>query len=283
MIKKKLVVMFAAFPFKQADHPEQKLWLLRTSAQCAADERIERVEHWYGDDTPITMVRNRCVLDAIKKGVDVLVMLDNDNVPHKNFFWSTFEFVYAEYDSLPVVVAAPYCGPPPHENVYIFQWESLTSDDPDGAARFTLEQYSRERAALMTGIKPVASAPTGCIMIDMRVFTGFSGHSKMPVGSQLKLPLPWFYYEYTDASHSAKKSTEDIVFSRNLAALFQTAIEEDVLFCNWDAWARHDKIKGVRKPERTIPINIMTSLKRYINQVGDLSAIIEETDLMETD
>ena len=66
------------------------------------------------------------------------------------------------------------------ENVYVFIWRNADSTVPTNGIR--LDQYTREEAAGMAGITPVAALPTGVIMYDMRLFD--------------LLPHPYFQYEY---------------------------------------------------------------------------------------
>lgn len=129
---------------------------------------------------------------------------------------------------MPATVAAPYCGPPPHECVYVFRWAMRQSDSPDPT--FILEMLNREECAFRGGIEEVAALPTGLILYDLRVFD--------------ILPPPWFEYEYQDAPYNTlKASTEDVYQTRNASLLGLPQ------YCAWDCWSGHVKDKIVQKPQ----------------------------------
>ena len=108
------------------------------------------------------------------------ILLDNDNEPDaepdgKPFWDTSFDFMFRR--ERPCIVAAPYCGRPPYENVFMFQIHNH-NNDPHGG--WSLEQYTREQATTMAGIQDVAAIPTGVCLIDMRILD--------------KLTIPWFDY-----------------------------------------------------------------------------------------
>lgn len=244
-MEQKFKVMLARFPGNNSEHPAEVDFCINFTLACAFDQRVSQLEHWRLNDTPVTMSRNRCIREAIARGVDILVMVDSDMgpdmvTPQHSFWVRAFDFIISRYQQAPTVIAAPYCGPPPHENVYVFRWRNYESDHPN--PDFKLDQFSREDAAQRSGIEAVAALPTGLIAIDMRIFTGFQ------VGDEvLKLPLPWFYYEYTDEYQTIKASTEDVAFTRDVHLLFGARGLETV-FVDWDTWAIHFKQKAVVKP-----------------------------------
>jgi hypothetical protein len=129
-------------------------------------------------------------------------------------------------ESAPATIAAPYCGPPPEECVFVFRW----ADRETGAAdpNFRLEMLGREEAALRAGFEEVAALPTGLILYDSRVFR--------------RLPPPWFAYEYGDREETQKATTEDVYQTRNASML---GLPQMVLWCSW---AAHVKPKYVTKP-----------------------------------
>jgi hypothetical protein len=231
----KYTVMLARFPGGYQECPESTEWCMKTILQMRQDPRIENVFSWWRADTPIPMVRNLAVREAIKKGVDYLLMIDSDMAPDcevgvdpdaKPFWPTAFDLALAA--NFPCVIGAPYCGPPPHENVYVFQWTTHESNTPyDNGA---LIQFSRNEAAQRVGIEEVAALPTGLILFDMRAF-------KMLPSNQ-----PYFDYEYTDGWETKKATTEDVFTTRNLSML---GVPQLVL---WDSWAGHVKRKIVGKP-----------------------------------
>lgn len=223
--------MFARFPYGGNESYLSSNWLVHTVLKCKSDRRVSEVFHREYDDTPIPMTRNRACVDAIRNGVDYLVMLDSDMapdlpLPHSKPFWdSSFDFCCKHRDK-PLVIAAPYGGPPPCENVYVFRWDNRESDDPNRIC--SLEQFTRHEAATRGGVEEVAALPTGLMIIDVRALAD--------------MPKPYFDYDYTDENESEKATTEDVFFSRNLSLLRVPQ------YCNWDSWAGHIKRKIVTKP-----------------------------------
>lgn len=250
MQERQFKVMLARFPGGNSEHPAEVDWLINTVLQCYEDKRVSGIRHWHLNDTPVTMSRNRAVKIAIDEGVDILLMVDSDMGPDiispESPFWPrAIDFIAGRWNESPTIIAAPYCGPPPHENVYIFRWRNYQSDHPN--PDYHLSQFSREEAAERTGIEAVAALPTGLIAIDMRIFTGFESGGKI-----LKLPTPWFYYEFKDPEQTEKASTEDVTFTRDAHLLFR-AHGLDAVFVDWDTWAIHYKQKSVGKPAQVNP------------------------------
>lgn len=246
--------------------PPIRKWWGQTVIACHCDPRIG----YNGDvpnfvsvdvsDTPITMTRNLAVDTAKRWGADFLVMIDSDNEPDlylktrpqaKPFFKSSLDFMIERYDKGPHVVFAPYGGPPPHpvkggeENVYVFQYRSFETGADETA--FALSGVSREQACMMRGIQDAAAGPTGCIMYDMRAFD--------------LIEHPYFDYEWTDAKHTAKGSTEDVYNTRNISLQGCLKLGYNPMFCNWDAWAGHAKPKTVGAPE-PIPVENVAEMFR---------------------
>jgi hypothetical protein len=238
-------LMIARFPYGAQEHPDVCDWVTTTVIQAREDPRIKEIRRWRVDDTPITMGRNQAIKMAMRLGCDMILMIDADMSPDGYLvenpyritsvaeampFWSTsFDFLWKQRrDGRPSVIGAPYCGPPPHENIYVFHWETKASDIPDDEGNHTLEQYTRFQAATMRGITEVAALPTGLILMDMEAVA--------------KLQPPYTYYEWTDEKEDGKASTEDVTFTRDLTMLGVP------LYCNWDAWAGHWKRKCVGRP-----------------------------------
>lgn len=255
--------MVARFPHGGAEHPDVTDWLVENAQKMKADPRISQVRPWRRDDTPITMSRNNAIELALKSGIDFLLMIDSDMAldcylpshsiapdwtdPRAKPFWDTsFNFAYRKrQEGQAVVVGAPYCGPPPYENVYVFHWQTLQGDMPEGdTSDLTLEQYTRDHAATMQGIQECAALPTGLILIDMKAIE--------------KLSKPWFYYEWDNELETGKASTEDVTFTRDLSL---RGIKQ---YCNWDAWAGHWKRKLVGKPR---PITASQVSKAFTDAV----------------
>jgi hypothetical protein len=248
MTPAKMKLYFAFFPYSgsggvSSQHPSIQRWFVRTMLEAKKDERIAEIYDEDLSETPITMTRNRAVQNARKVGADVLIMCDSDQWPDlyhgqdplaKPFFPSSFDFLYKRrIEGHPVVVGAPYCGPPNQELVYVFKWANWQTDHPNVDMR--LEMFTREEAAVRSGIEEVAALPTGLIMFDMQVFD--------------TIDPPYFYYEYTDAFEQEKASTEDVTCTRDLALHGVKAYGRSPIHCNWDSWAGHMKPKCVGKPK----------------------------------
>ena len=227
----KASILFARFPYGATEDYRGSNWMIETITQAKMDCRIGEVLHMEENDTPITMCRNKVMKRARDDGIDLVVMLDSDMVPDlplpgaRKFFPVALDFVLGHPG--PSVVGAPYCGPPPHENIYVFQWRKFQSDHPNQDVK--LEQYTREEAAIRVGFEEVAALPTGLVMIDVRCLE--------------HIDPPWFEYEYEDPPYNTKKSTtEDVFFTRNLSL---AGVPQ---YCLWDSWAGHVKKKVVGKP-----------------------------------
>jgi hypothetical protein len=232
-------VLLQTFPYARPNERSVEDWLAKTIIKCKADPRISAVHTDHIGDTPITMSRNRALNRAIDLGFDVICMVDSDMNPDLYLFgnqyahgqdllakpfWDTAFDLWWKLRT--GCFAAPYMGPPPHENCYFFRWRSHASDQPN--FDFRLEQFTREEAAERAGVEEIAALPTGLILID--------------VASLQKIPQPFFQYEYTDKREIQKASTEDVFFTRNLSI---AGVPQYIL---WDCWAGHWKLKCVGKP-----------------------------------
>lgn len=230
-------IAIARFPYKKEEASTVTEWLISTVLEMRRDERVAEIARITLDDTPITMTRNKSIKVARERGADLLLMVDSDMAPdlyvgsdpNAKPFWKTaFDFV-TQHNG-PCAIAAPYCGPPPFENVYIFRWATEQSDVPSDCPddMKSLKQFTREDAAERRGIEQVGALPTGLILFDMRGFEF--------------LDKPYFDYEWPDSAMDHKASTEDVVLTRNLSLI-------DVpQYVAWDSWAGHWKLKCVGKP-----------------------------------
>ncbi len=245
----------------KSEVPDVRDWMIDAYQAAMKDSRISRISHFDLADTPITMTRNRAVLEARKHKFDLLIMVDSDMRPDcepdgKPFFETAFDFCYSQYPRGPVVVGVPYCGPPSHENVYVFKWATKmnNSASPD----FSLAAYTREEAAIMSGVAPAAAMPTGLIMYDMRVFDLIE-----PVD---KTSQPWFYYEWSDKYASTKGSTEDVTNTRDISLIGQKKLGYNPMHCAWDCWAGHWKPHLVRKPRIIYADHVSTKFAEAVKQ-----------------
>lgn len=249
----KVSLCIARFPYKGAEHPDTTDWLLDTQRKIMRDPRIGEVYMIKLDDTPITMTRNAAVDFAQQKGVDYMLMIDSDMAPDlkedgaKPFWDTSLNFVLAHRDK-PCIVAAPYVGPPPHCNIYVFRWNNHMNDCPNPDHK--LDQFTRSEAEMRVGIEEVAALPTGLMLIDMRAFKSINP--------------PYFYYEWLDEREHRKASTEDVTFTRDIS------LAGVPIYCNWDSWAGHWKAYRGDKPKS---VNVWQLREKFSLQVlGDLAA-----------
>lgn len=284
-----------------SEHPNVRHWFTETILHCKSDPRIGEIVEETVADTPICMVRNKFIVNARKANCDVLVMIDSDQSPnlHKNdlgfqpFFPSSFDFLYKHYDKGPVAICAPYCGPPPHENVYVFRWDNdLWAGDE---TPFRLAPFSRYEASTMRGISEIAAAPTGLIMYDMRCFelTEPSKLSKSEVMDRFadgtfskeramrELSEGWFYYEWENGYASEKASTEDVTQTRDLSLAGMAKLGYNPLYCNWNSPIGHWKPWCVPGRPRMFGVeHIGPAFKRAIADDRTMTTVEEfKTDL----
>lgn len=253
----KYKVAIAEFPGNGVSHMDTNHWVTKLVCQMRDDPRIGK-ENIYSiriADTPVTMSRNRAIVEALKLGCDVTIMVDSDmrpdcdvgEVPHARPFWPHAFDWWEKHYSTPCNVAVPYGGNPPKEAVYVATHQTDETDAPD--PHYLMRSVPRELAAQMSGFQKVMGLATGLILIDMRIFGGTLDGKKLPG----KLPPPWFEYEWVDEFRSLKATTEDYYFTRNCYLLGYPQ------YCFWDAWAGHWKPKLVLRP-----VNIDTS---YVEKV----------------
>lgn len=259
----------AGFPYggnggSSSEHPAVGRYFTEVVTKAQKDPRIKGIQELEHCDTPITMNRNACVLAAREAQADFLLMIDSDMQPDCELgedpeakpFWDTsIDFCIEHYDEGPNVVCAPYCGPPPNENVYVFYWNIM--EDGCKNAKWKMEQYDRQTASRMVGIQPCAAQPTGLILFDMRAFDltdpkdyylYLRNEKKLDAELAKLYTHPWFYYEYKDIYCAEKSSTEDVTATRDISFHGLNRFGREIIFCNWDAWAGHVKSKVVRKP-----------------------------------
>lgn len=267
----KYSLMLARFPGGwsnvQSEHPDTTDYMLETFHKAKTNPLIGDVYTWAKGDTPVPMIRNRCIETCKQLKIDLLHWVDSDMKPdaylHTNknrlgidinakpFFETSLDFLVNRYHREPCVVAAPYCGPSPHQNLYVFHWANWNSGRPEKHPDkdFWLEQFTRHEAAQRGGIEEVGALPTGLCLIDMRVFNG--------------MPHPHFYYEWkgdgAKCEHCGqrkagpqilKASTEDVAWSRDISMQWIATDGQGGgrIYCNWDAWAGHWKLECVGKP-----------------------------------
>ena len=233
--------MLARFPYGGTERTELIDWVTAVNIWARREPCISDMINWKMNDTPVTMCRNAAVWDAIEHQVDILGMVDSDMEPDIDrtvpFAPAAFDFITRRWDQAPTIIAAPYCQGAPQRVPTLGRWRQHREGYEIKADLFT-----REEATLQHSIQEVPFLGTGVMFLDLRIFTGF------PVGGEtVKLPPPWFEYEWTDQYHRAKASTEDTAFTRNVSMLF-ARYGLPTCFAHWDCWAYHWKPEQVGKP-----------------------------------
>lgn len=260
MSDEKKNLFIARFPYGNVEAPDVTDWFTRTVLEAKKHPRVGAVRFSHYDDTPITMTRNRACRDARDAGCDYLLMVDNDMRPDDNctggrtFFLSSLEFMLRHEG--PCVVAAPYCGPPPHSPPYVFRWTSGVNLEEQSDPAWRLEMYPREEATMWRGIVEVAAAATGLILIDLKALS--------------EIAPPWFDYEYTDDTEADKATTEDVYFTRNLS------LAKVPVYCNFDCWAGHWKRFLVHRPIPIFVDDVRADLAQRIQHGYRKNQILEQ-------
>ena len=267
-----------------SEHPHIREWAIETILKMKNDPRIGEVWMRTIGDTPITMVRNRFFTIAQELGAHLIMSVDSDQSPNKHAgepgfkpFWETaFNFIYENYGKGPRMVMAPYVGPA--ENIYLFRWRGKRNDGIHG--EFSLEQYTREEAEILTGIQEVAAGPTGLYLMDMRLLELIEPcrlpkreileriHSgSMSIEDGLwALREGYCYYEWKDQRADQKASTEDVTLTRDISLAGLETLGYNPLFCAWDSWIGHWKPRNFGKPQHFSVENVGASLRRAVLQ-----------------
>lgn len=274
----------------QNEHPSTRDWAVQTIQLMQGDPRLERLDIKTLADTPIGMLRNRAVKMARQGGYDLLLMLDSDqdfmfheHEPwYKPFFPEAFTAIYDHYDKGPLVIGAPYVGSASAgENTFVFRWQNQGIQGSETA--FSLEQYPRECAAMMSGIQPVAALPTGMILFDIRIFDlmdegrlsreqalDYYKEGRISRAEALRsLSDGYFYYEWTDETASEKASTEDVAATRDMSMVSILKLGYNALHCAWDSWIGHAKPYTTGKPRIFSTEQVGNTLKRAV--LNDIS------------
>lgn len=252
-----------------------------------ADPRVGRIVTRTLNDTPITMVRNRFVEFARQEKCHLLMMVDSDQSPllHQNEdwyqpFWDVaFDAIYDHYGKGPLVVGAPYGGPPNGtENVYVFRWDN--HGDRGDETTIRLEQFTRHEASKMRGLSPVAALPTGLILYDMRAFNLIEPSAlsreevleKFASGEMTKtqalaaMQEGWFAYEWKTGHASEKASTEDVQNTRDISLVGQTQLGYNPVLCAWNSWIGHWKPWNVGRPKSFGVEHISGTFRRAVEE-----------------
>lgn len=234
-------VLVTVFTYDKTMSADALVYCTRLYGQMVNHPRLNQLEISYSHGYPTDRCRNFVVKSARENGFDYCLMLDNDmgfdaqlgkDSSAKPFLPSSLDFALAQ--PAPVFVGAPYCSSPPTQEVVVMKHREYAPGLLGGMGK-KLDKYTRDEAAVATGIERVAALPTGCLLVDLRAFD--------------VIAPPWFHYEFTDPPYNtALASTEDVVLTRNADWL---GISQ---FCNWDAWCTHRKVLDIEKP-RLCPVD----------------------------
>lgn len=275
-MSEKARLMLARFPGGSSEHPASSEYMMMTLVEAGANKIIKQRRHyggahvthyqtshpdfdevisWYMSDTPITMVRNKCLIDAQNLGVTHVLMIDSDMWPDEtpikaeDRFWpSSWRFMRNREE--PAIIAAPYCGGGDiHNNIFVFHWSHATNAEHS----ISLEQYTREQAVMMRGIEECASIGTGLCLIDMRILE--------------RMEKPYFYYEWQTEALAEKASTEDVTFMRD-ASLAWHDVKHAGVFCNWGAWSYHIKPTNIGRPKFLSSETVGNRFRNVIEREG---------------
>lgn len=240
-LPEKVNVLVTVFTYAKQVGADVFAWCTGPAQEAKSHPRIGTLAFSYTQGYPTDRCRNAVALESKRAGFHYVLMLDDDmnidflareDLTAKPFLQSSLDFALA-HDG-PCLVGAPYCSAPPGQDVLIMKDREYAPDNLDGLGK-KIDKYTRDEAAVMTGIHRCAALPTGCLLIDTRAFD--------------VVDPPWFSYEYADPPFNTKlASTEDVVFTRNAHWLGCP------LFANWDAWASHIKTWATGKP-RLAPID----------------------------
>lgn len=284
-----------------SEHPDIREWACETLLKMKADPRVGEIYSHTLSDTPITMVRNRFVKLAKQHKCDLLLMVDSDQSPslhrHEPWFkpfWDVaFDAIYQHYERGPLVIGAPYGGPPNgSENVYVFRWDNL--GDRGDETNMKLEQYTRHEAALMHGIQECAALPTGLILYDMRCFDLIEPYpmrrdealEAYRLGRITKAEAlsamneGYFYYEWKDNHADEKASTEDVQNTRDISLVGQAKLGYNPVRCAWDSWIGHWKPWNVGRPKRFTVENIAATFTRAVEKKSSVQDVAVDLSAM---
>ena len=272
-----------------SEHPDIREWWVQTVLKMKADPRVGNIDMQTISDTPITMTRNQAVKIARKNGSHICLFVDSDQSPklherepwYKPFWDVAFNEVYDHYGKGPLVVAAPYCGPPQFsENVYVFQWDALANHSEETGVNMT--QYTRAQASMMRGVQECAALPTGMILYDMRAFEliepsdlsqrevlqKFSRGEMSEVEALDALSGGYFHYEWKSCREDEKGSTEDVQNTRDISLAGMLKLGYNPIRCAWDSWIGHHKPWCVGKPKKYGVEEVTGRFQRLAQQGG---------------
>jgi hypothetical protein len=181
---------------------------------------------------PTSIARNMLVKKCAEWNhgpVDFIFMVDVDGHPKPGTFKAMFTFMRQQ--TVPCVIGAPYCSG--DGEVQVFHYGTKQAHTQHGLDEWKIMRYTRDLAALQTGISKVAGIGTHTLLIDCRVFP--------------KLNVPYFCYGANE-DQTEVTETEDCYFMR---AIKEAQVP---IYCAWDFWSAHYKELRLEQPP-TLPLD----------------------------
>ncbi len=211
-------ISIARIAYRSWERVEIGNWLMNCAVQWLTDPAFAGCQLNAGviDYSPIEASRNLAVLSAQRRGTDLLIMVDDDTIPHRDFLKTAFS---ALRDNPRAVVGGPARAARPGLQV------NVCERGDDG----TVGRVTNAEAARREGVKKVHSMGAGVLAVRMTALD--------------LLRPPYFLTEYDDDVRSTASVTEDMHFTRAL-----TAAGGDVL-CAWNCWSLHAKAELIGGPE----------------------------------
>ena len=223
-------------------------WLTSAALYLHTHPGVKRFATESLNASPVARARNVAVRTAQTWGADLLVLVDHDITPHKDWLPSVLgHFFKCRQRGIPAVWVAPAICDDGKANVAL--WSQPPNIPFEYSGPLSLERLGATEAARLRGFQEVAAAGCGAIAIDMNVFH--------------RLTPPYFYLEYQDETETVLSTGEDIAFTRDAAG------QGIPVYCLWDCWARHQKEVVLEQPRTLHPHSIPSKLRElWEEQVG---------------
>lgn len=244
------------------ERAELGTWTVLADAAARQLPFVSDVMHVYIDLCPTPVARNKAVQLARQHHCDVIVSIDADTMPHRDFMTAALQELHRNYPREGCkVVVSPYVCAGDDQRVQIFRW--TTNNDvqepaADAIARFA--HVSRDEAAQLTGREEVACAGTGAFAAHVAAFDF--------------IKPPYFDYEYEPNTGRTKVvSTEDVRAFRDLS------LSGVKIVCLWDCWATHFKEIALGKPSIQSPGVVADRMARLLTKSSTSQPLPQAIDV----
>ena len=189
-------------------------WLVESFLQKRPQDQLSTISLDY---FPTTTARHKAVVEARRRSVDLLCMIDHDMVPvpGSGYLNRAAEFLATRPCAM---VGYPYRSGWP-------EWATNVWRETAGGNRV---RVSNEESAGLTATERVGQMGLGLVIVGMACFD--------------MLQLPYFDYQYGQ-DFSELTASEDIYFTRNLT------LAGGEVYCDWSRWVGHAKVDVVGRPE----------------------------------